>query len=121
MSKRGSSGSLQRLNRAASNAAIATANAAGKTVAAVQKKKEMVLTRPKKGVGVITDEDALEMQRACGYGGPHIPPRIEKVWYISFTRVAETGAATFRSGLQRANAVPNVGLRMRLYRRLILV
>ena len=79
MSKRGSSGSLQRLNRAASNAAIATANAAGKTVAAVQKKKEMVLPRPKKGVGVITDEDALEMQRACGYGGPHIPPRIEKV------------------------------------------
>ena len=86
MSKKGSQGSLQRNNRAASNAAIATANAAstaanaaGATVAVVTKKKEMVLSRPSKGIGDITVEECLEMQRACGYGGPHVQTRLEKV------------------------------------------
>jgi len=72
-------GSTASLRKAASEAALATANAASATVAAVQKKKEVVLTRPKKGIGQITDEDCLEMQRACGYGGPHVIPKIEKV------------------------------------------
>ena len=81
MSKKGSrSGSLQRINRAASDAAIATANAATSAANAVVKKKEMVLSRPKKGVGNISNEECLEMQRACGYGGPHVQPRIEKVF-----------------------------------------
>ena len=71
-SKRGSTTSLR---KAASNAAIATANAA----AAAVRKKEVVLTRPKKGIGTITDEDALEMQRSCGYGGPQVLPKIDKV------------------------------------------
>ena len=75
-SKRGSTASLR---KAASQAALATANAASTTMAVVQRKKEVVLTKPKKGVGQITDEECLEMQKACGYGGPHVIPKIDKV------------------------------------------
>lgn len=92
---------MQRNNRAASNAAIATANAAstaanaaGATVAVVTKKKEMVLSRPNKGIGDITVEECLEMQRACGYGGPHVQPKLEKVRFLC--RVWETQAVEAR-------------------------
>ena len=79
----GAGKSLQSISRSDSKAAIAAGNAANAAVDSLaaneKKKKEIVLSRPNKGVGVFTKEDSLEMHRACGFGGPHVIPRIEKV------------------------------------------